>query len=167
MPGNIAKEGGQVVVADVLDGEDAVDDIRSAGGEAIYVQSDVTDEKSMEALARTGHEEFGRNRRIGQQRRHMCKRPILPIRSGRDRRVGSGDGRERESVWLASRAVYPYMKAQGSGKIVQHRVGHSLLGVYGHSALCRVERSGDHAHPRSWPGPWARTASASTPSVPA
>ena len=48
----IAAEGGKVVVSDILDGEGTVEEIRNAGGEAIYARADVTDEKSVEALTK-------------------------------------------------------------------------------------------------------------------
>lgn len=41
----IAAEGGKVVVSDILDGEETVKEIRKAGGEAMYVHADVSDEK--------------------------------------------------------------------------------------------------------------------------
>ena len=44
-----AAEGAKVVIADVADGEEAVDAITAAGGDASYVSCDVTDEQSVKA----------------------------------------------------------------------------------------------------------------------
>ncbi len=115
---NIAKEGGKVVVADILGGEDAVADIRSAGGEAIYIQSDVTDERSMEALARTGYEEFGRIDGLVNNAAICANVRYCPIDQVTTEQWDAVMAVNVKGVWLASRAVYPYMKAQGSGKIV-------------------------------------------------
>ncbi|MCX7622509.1 MAG: SDR family oxidoreductase, partial [Thermomicrobium sp.] len=57
-----AREGAKVVVADVNDagGEETVRLIREAGGEAIYVHTDVTRAAEVEALVRTAEETYGK-----------------------------------------------------------------------------------------------------------
>lgn len=54
-----AAEGALVVVADVVDGDDVVDAIDSAGGEASYVRCDVTDEASVQAAVQYAVETYG------------------------------------------------------------------------------------------------------------
>src|SRR6186997_1751620 len=54
-----AAEGAQVVIADLSDGDDAVEAIAAAGGEATYVRTDVTDEQSVEAAVQHAVETFG------------------------------------------------------------------------------------------------------------
>jgi len=54
-----AAEGARVVVADIGDGEEAVDAIVAAGGEATYVRCDVTDEESVRAAVEHAVETFG------------------------------------------------------------------------------------------------------------
>ena len=54
-----AAEGAMVVVADIGDGEEAVDAIVAAGGEATYVRCDVTDEGSVRAAVEHAVETFG------------------------------------------------------------------------------------------------------------
>jgi NAD(P)-dependent dehydrogenase (short-subunit alcohol dehydrogenase family) len=54
-----AAEGAQIVIADVSDGEEAVEAIAAAGGEATYVNCDVTDEQSVEAAVQHAVETFG------------------------------------------------------------------------------------------------------------
>ena len=54
-----AAEGAQVVVADVVDGDEVVEAIAAAGGEASFVSCDVTDPDSVEAAVQHTVETFG------------------------------------------------------------------------------------------------------------
>ena len=54
-----AAEGAQVVIADMADGDEAVEAIAAAGGEASYVRCDVTDEQSIESAVQHAVETFG------------------------------------------------------------------------------------------------------------
>src|SRR5438270_8799501 len=56
-----AEEGAKVVVADVLDeaGEAAVEEIRGAGGEAVFVHADVSSPEDCEAMVRATMDRFG------------------------------------------------------------------------------------------------------------
>jgi len=54
-----AAEGAQVVIADVSDGDEAIEAIAAAGGEASYVNCDVTDPASVEAAVQHTVETFG------------------------------------------------------------------------------------------------------------
>jgi NAD(P)-dependent dehydrogenase (short-subunit alcohol dehydrogenase family) len=54
-----AREGAQVVIADVTDGNEAVDAIAEAGGEAAFVATDVSDDDSVAAAVAFTVETFG------------------------------------------------------------------------------------------------------------
>jgi len=54
-----AAEGAKIVIADMSDGDEAVEAIAAAGGEATYVRCDVTDERSIEAAVQHAVETFG------------------------------------------------------------------------------------------------------------
>ncbi|MGZ4673288.1 MAG: glucose 1-dehydrogenase [Ilumatobacteraceae bacterium] len=54
-----AAEGAQVVIADLADGDDAVEAIAAGGGEATFVRCDVTDEHSIEAAVEHAVATFG------------------------------------------------------------------------------------------------------------
>jgi len=54
-----AREGAMVVVADVSDGDEVVESITAAGGEATYVRCDVSDEESVKAAVAHAVETFG------------------------------------------------------------------------------------------------------------
>lgn len=57
-----AREGARVVIGDVNDegGERTVDDIKAAGGDAMYQHTDVCTADDVEALVRTAEERFGK-----------------------------------------------------------------------------------------------------------
>jgi NAD(P)-dependent dehydrogenase (short-subunit alcohol dehydrogenase family) len=57
-----AREGARVVVADVNDeaGRAVVEELRSAGGEAVYVHADVSKSAEAEGMVRAAEESFGR-----------------------------------------------------------------------------------------------------------
>jgi NAD(P)-dependent dehydrogenase (short-subunit alcohol dehydrogenase family) len=55
----LACEGAAVVVADVADGAATVSAIENAGGRAIYVATDVTDNGSLDEMVRQAEEAFG------------------------------------------------------------------------------------------------------------
>jgi NAD(P)-dependent dehydrogenase (short-subunit alcohol dehydrogenase family) len=54
-----AQEGAQIVIADINDGDEAVEAIAAAGGEATFVRCDVTDEASVESAVAHAVETFG------------------------------------------------------------------------------------------------------------
>ena len=54
-----AAEGALVVLADVVDGDDVIDAIDAAGGEATYVRGDVTDSDSVAAAVAHAREQYG------------------------------------------------------------------------------------------------------------
>src|SRR5436305_2091969 len=57
-----AREGARVVVADVNDaaGQAVVEELRAAGGEAVYVHADVSKSADAEGMVRAAEESFGR-----------------------------------------------------------------------------------------------------------
>ncbi|MDR0311691.1 MAG: SDR family NAD(P)-dependent oxidoreductase, partial [Acidobacteriota bacterium] len=54
-----AKEGANVVVADIRDGASTVAAIEQAGGKAIYVATDVTKQEQCDAAAKAAADRFG------------------------------------------------------------------------------------------------------------
>ncbi len=135
----IATEGGKVVVSDILDGEETVEEIRKAGGEAIYVHADVSDEKSVEGLARTANSRYGRidglvnNAAIFANLRYASFDKITVKDWDAVMSVNV------KGVWLASKAVYPTMKGQGSGKIINIASGVPFKGnpVFAHYTVSK------------------------------
>jgi 3-oxoacyl-[acyl-carrier protein] reductase len=117
-----AAEGAKVAVADINDAnaERVAKEIEAAGGEAIAVHVDVADEESAKAMARTVVERWGRidvlvnNAAIFydlDQRDHSLAylKRVLDV--------------NMLGPWLCTRAVFPTMKAQGKGKIINQSSG--------------------------------------------
>jgi 3-oxoacyl-[acyl-carrier protein] reductase len=114
----LAAEGSSVVVADMLDGQPVVHEIEATGGKAIAVHTDVSDRESTEAMARAAFEQFGRI-------------DVLVNNAAYFKQVKRGPWREIEvdewdrafavnvrGPWLCARAVYPYMREQRYGRII-------------------------------------------------
>lgn len=123
-----ASEGASVVVADVDadKGSGTADQIRAAGGEALYVDSDVTDPASSEAMARQVVERYGRidvlfnNAGIsGVGKLHE----VEPDMWDRVMRVNV------RGVYLGCKAVLPYMMERGSGSIINMSSSIAEIGV--------------------------------------
>jgi NAD(P)-dependent dehydrogenase (short-subunit alcohol dehydrogenase family) len=114
----LAAEGCSVMVADVQEGDVVLKEVEEAGDTADWVRADVSDPASTQAMAKATADRFGKidvlvnNAAI-----------YTTIKRGRFDEL---DVEEWERVfavnvrgpWLCARAVYPYMKAQGSGKII-------------------------------------------------
>jgi NAD(P)-dependent dehydrogenase (short-subunit alcohol dehydrogenase family) len=54
-----AKEGAKIVIADILDGKESVKAVEKAGGEAIYVKTDVTKQEECDSMAKAAVDRFG------------------------------------------------------------------------------------------------------------
>ncbi|HZU06055.1 MAG TPA: 3-oxoacyl-ACP reductase family protein [Chloroflexota bacterium] len=116
----LAREGARVVVAELqaAKGEETAAAIRAAGGEALAVPTDVADEASTQAMAAAAVNQFGRidvlvnNAAIfyGVERK-----PFDQLTVAEWDRVMAVNVR---GVWLCCKAVVPYMRRQGGGKII-------------------------------------------------
>jgi len=123
-----AKEGARIVIADVLDGRNAVAGVVSAGGEAIFVKTDVSDEEQCKALAKAAVDRFGKidilvnNAAIFGD---LILRPSIEIPSEEFKKVIEVN---ISGVFHCIKAVVPYMKERG-GKIINIGSASILEGV--------------------------------------
>ena len=125
----LADEGAKVVVADIKDGKEVEEAVVGRGGEAMAVHVDVTDEKSTEEMARKTVERFGRIDVLVNNAAYFST-----IKKGRFYEI-SGD--EWDAVlkvnlkgpFLCAKAVYPQMKSQGKGKIINISSGTFFKGL--------------------------------------
>ena len=114
----LAGAGFDIVVADVLDPTEAVDEIEAGGGRAIGCRADVSSAADNEALAAAAAGEFGtidvliNNAAFYSQ---IVRGPFNEVSQDEWDRTFEINVR---GAWLACCAVYPYMKEQGSGKII-------------------------------------------------
>ncbi len=117
-----AKEGAKLTVCDILDCKPVADEIKAAGGEALALKTDVTSEKDTAAMAKKTVERFGRidilvNNAaiIGSIETKDFVKPMEKLTAADwDKILGVNI----KGVFLSSKAVIPYMKKQGGGKIV-------------------------------------------------
>jgi NAD(P)-dependent dehydrogenase (short-subunit alcohol dehydrogenase family) len=125
----LAQEGAKVVVADILDGRETVDAVTTQGGEALYVMTDVTSEQGTKEMARRTVERFGRvdilinNAALFAS---LVKKPFYEIPAEEWDRVLAVN---LKGPFLCAKAVYPYMKKQGKGKIVNVASGAFYKGL--------------------------------------
>lgn len=114
----LSGEGARIVIADVIDTQDAKLAIEERGGEVLALHVDVSDEKSTREMVQQTIERFGRidvlinNAAIFAS---IVKKPFYAL-----------SGQEWDDVirvnlkgaFFCCQAVYPQMKKQGKGKII-------------------------------------------------
>lgn len=124
-----AREGAKVVVADlnVVGGQETVQLVKTAGGEAVFVETDVSQAASVEAMVQTALDTYGRLdcahnnagvegvlSRTAEQTEQDWE-PVIRI--------------NLKGVWLCMKYELPHMVQQGSGAIVNTASGAGLIGV--------------------------------------
>jgi len=117
-----AKEGAKVTVGDILDCQPVAKEIEALGGEVLALKTDVTSEKDTAEMAKKTVERFGRidilvNNAavIGTIETKDFVKPVDEIVSADWDKILAVN---IKGVFLSSKAVIPYMKKQGGGKIV-------------------------------------------------
>lgn len=114
----LAEEGARVVVADIGDGTRVRDEITGQGGEAMVVRTDVSDEGSARVMAREAVERFGRIDVLVNNAglfTTIVKKPFHELSVQEWDQVMAVNVK---GTFLCSKAVYPQMKKQGKGKII-------------------------------------------------
>ncbi len=131
-----AREGARVVIADVEGGETTVEKIRSAGGEALYIKTDISKADQVEALIHAITERFGRldlalnNAGI----RGKWARSAEISEEGWDRIIQIN----LKGVWLSMKYEILAMLKSGGGTIVNMA---SVLGLSGFGKLSAYSAS--------------------------
>jgi 3-oxoacyl-[acyl-carrier protein] reductase len=127
------KEGAKVTVCDILDCADTASAIKSAGGEVLALKTDVTSEKDTTDMAVRTIEHFGKIDILvnnagmygGIENKNFA-RPFEEITvPDWDKMMAVN----LKGIWLCCKAVSPYMKKQGQGKIVNIASTVALAGV--------------------------------------
>ena len=124
-----ASAGARVVVADIDDAAPAANDIVEAGGSAIGVRVDVSDESSVEAMVRATINEFGRIDFLVNNAALYATLGIKPFTA-----ITVDDWDRVMAVnlrgpFLCAKAVAPQMIEQRSGSIVNISSNTALAGV--------------------------------------
>ena len=129
-----AREGAKVMVADIVveGGEETVQLVQNAGGEASFIKVDVSKAADVEAMINKVVETYGRI-------------DCAHNNAGIEGQLASTDEYSEEmfsrviainltGVWLCMKYEIPHMLKQGSGAIVNTASGAGLVGVAGMSA---------------------------------
>jgi NAD(P)-dependent dehydrogenase (short-subunit alcohol dehydrogenase family) len=125
----LTKEGARVVIADILEGKETVEAVMQQGGKAIYIHTDVTDETSIQEMVRKTIEKFARidilinNAAIFAT---IVKRPFYEISAEEWDKVMAVN---LKGPFLCAKAVFPQMKKQGKGKIINVSSGAFYKGL--------------------------------------
>lgn len=125
----LAREGARVVVADIADPKPTVKEIETRGGQALAVECDVSKESETLRIAAEALNRFGRidvlvnNAAIYAPLR---RRSFMEIPVEEWDRVMAVNLR---GLFLCARAVFPAMKAQGKGKIINISSGTFFKGI--------------------------------------
>ncbi len=114
----LAREGAKIMAVDIADPAEVTTDIESGGGVAKGLRADVSIEKETLKIARETVNAFGRidilinNAAIVQG---LVRKPFYEIEPNEWDRLMLVN---LKGPWLCTRAVFPYMKQQGKGKII-------------------------------------------------
>ena len=126
----LAKEGAKVIVADIQDNEakKVADEIKAAGGEATAVYVDVTSAEKTQSMAQEAIKRYGRIDILVNNAglySALKKKNFMEIDGDEWDRVMSVNVK---GLWHCVKAVYPAMKQQGKGKIINISSGTVLGG---------------------------------------
>lgn len=114
----LAGEGAKVVALDIVDPDETVGAITASGGSALGARADVTLEDDCQRAARETVAAFGRIDILINNAAIIYgikRKPFYEIDPAEWDRVMSVNVK---GAWLCTRAVFPYMRRQGKGKIV-------------------------------------------------
>lgn len=117
-----AREGAKLTICDILDCEPVAKEIEAIGGEVLALKTDVTSEKDTAEMAKKTAQRFGRidilvNNAaiIGSIEMKDFVKPVEQIVAEDWDRILAVNVK---GLFLCCKAVIPYMKKQGNGKIV-------------------------------------------------
>ena len=123
-----AKEGANVVVADIRDGATTVAAIEQAGGKAIYVATDVKKQEQCDAAAKAAMDRFGGiDILVNNAGILVTLKPFMEVTSEEWLEVMATNAL---GAFQCIKAVFPYMKDKG-GKIINISSGTIFEGVPG------------------------------------
>ena len=114
----LAKEGAKVVVVDILDSKGTLGGIEALGGEARALRTDVSSPEETRKMAEETVRIFGRVDILVNCAAivaGLTRKPFFEIDPAEWDRVMAVNVK---GPWLCTTAVFPYMKSQGKGKII-------------------------------------------------
>jgi NAD(P)-dependent dehydrogenase (short-subunit alcohol dehydrogenase family) len=123
-----AKEGAKVCVPDIVAANSVVGTIREAGGEAMSIKCDVSDEASVRAMVEATVEAFGGVDILVNNAAYFMNVKKSPFWEMEVEEFDKGMAVNVKGVWLCAKAVFPHMKKRGKGKIINISSGVALNG---------------------------------------
>jgi NAD(P)-dependent dehydrogenase (short-subunit alcohol dehydrogenase family) len=129
----LASEGAKVVIAEINEagGLNTLDEIRSAGGAAQFIRTDVADESSVQRMVEEAVAVFGSIYGLVNNAGIDFSAELSAMQAAEWDRVLSVNLR---SVFLCSRAALPHMRRNGRGSIVNIASVHANFGFEGYAA---------------------------------
>ncbi len=128
---DFAKEGAKILVADVRDTSEVAKVINQQGGTAIAIKADITKESDVSQMVNEAISKFGR---IDALVNNAAIYYGLTPKHFSEIDTGEWDKVMEVNVkgsWLCAKAVFPQMKKQQSGKIINVTSATVMLGVQG------------------------------------
>ncbi|PIG93190.1 short chain dehydrogenase [Gloeocapsopsis sp. IPPAS B-1203] len=128
-----AKAGAKVVVAArrTLEGEDTIKQIQQAGGEGLFVKTDVTQAQEVEALVNTTIETYSR---LDFAFNNAGSGKAIPLIEMAEEDWEAEIAVNLKSIWLCMKYEIPAMMKSGTGAIVNVSSQGALVGVANYSA---------------------------------
>ena len=134
-----AREGANVLVADVAedDGKQVADDLPELGGKGLFVRTDVSVKDEVERMVTTAHDTWGRVDVLVNDA--IALAPHVHVENKTDEmfdfsfRVGF-----YATLW-AMQAVFPIMREQGGGRIINFYSGDADSGQWFHADYCATK----------------------------
>jgi NAD(P)-dependent dehydrogenase (short-subunit alcohol dehydrogenase family) len=114
----LAREGANIVAADILSCVETVATVQQAGGEALGVTTDVADAQSTQAMAAQTLQRFGRIDILVNNAAVYGGLKLTPFEGIPEAEWDRVMAVNVKGLWLCCKAVIPPMKQQGKGKIV-------------------------------------------------
>jgi NAD(P)-dependent dehydrogenase (short-subunit alcohol dehydrogenase family) len=125
----LSQEGARIVVTDILDAAKVQHEIKEKGGEAIALYADVSEEESVNEIAKKAIERFGKIDILVNNAgifANVNKRPFHEISLQEWDKIVKVN---LTGTFLCCKAVYPQMKKQGKGKIINVSSSTFFFGV--------------------------------------
>ena len=124
----LAKEGAKVCLPDVVNAKGAVEAVQAAGGEAMSVECDVSNESSVKAMVDATLKRFGRVDILVNNAAYFMNVKKSPFWEMEVEEFDKAMAVNVRGVWLCAKAVFPHMKQQPKGKIINIASGVALNG---------------------------------------
>src|SRR5215471_11250958 len=114
----LAREGANIVAADILSCAETVAQVQQAGGEALEVTADVANAQSTQAMAVQACQRFGRIDILINNAAVYGGLKLTPFDQIPEAEWDRVMAVNVKGLWLCCKAVIPTMKQQGHGKII-------------------------------------------------